>query len=191
MLFPIIGKILLPVFHVKPAIVTGVLIAALFVLAFSTVDHIENGSIFFAICMAIQVGLALGITLLSTSALILILSRFPEQIPTAFVSFALFVCLLDATFSTSCLSYVPQAMYEASYVTGIAIGPVVGGFLYQSFGFAVPFLVAAAGGLISCCLNWIFIPVQEECSEFVCLPPTLLSNRCHDDQMRMTVRRFP
>ncbi|GIX93306.1 MFS-type transporter SLC18B1 [Caerostris darwini] len=128
---PLYGKLIIvlkPGFLMK----TGMLVSGLCAILFSFLDYAPPGTPFIALSIVIRGVDALGASAFLTASYTTIGCELPDVIGRA------------------------MSIVETAFSVGLAIGPVIGGILYELGGFSLPFLVVGvlllSGTIVNCFL---------------------------------------
>ena len=107
------------------------------VLLFAFVDKIETWPSFLGLCLAIRLVQGFATAVNKVAAYSIIVGAMPES------------------------TGITNGALQASIVGGYALGPVLGGFLYDSNGFALPFYVGAGLQLVNALILLFVLPSNE------------------------------
>ncbi|XP_052085589.1 MFS-type transporter SLC18B1-like isoform X2 [Mytilus californianus] len=133
---PVSGK-LLPLMGLKFMYIGGLFIAAGCTVLFGILTYIDTGSdniTFIIYCFLLRIILAIGCCGLQTASFALVAKEFPDSVAT--------VC----------------GITEVFVGVGFMSGPAIGGFLYGSGGFIMPFAVVGAIMFLCVPFNFWLIP---------------------------------
>ncbi|XP_030054327.1 MFS-type transporter SLC18B1 [Microcaecilia unicolor] len=112
--------------------VTGMFVSGCATIIFGMLDKAPKGPIFIALCFIVRSVDAIGFGAAMTASFSILAKTFPNNVATVLGSLEIFTGL------------------------GLVLGPPVGGFLYQSFGYEIPFIAVGCVVLLMVPLNiWI------------------------------------
>ncbi|XP_055930533.1 MFS-type transporter SLC18B1-like [Argiope bruennichi] len=143
---PIYGKIIIvlkPGFLMK----TGMLVSGICVILFSFLDYAPPGVPFIALSILVRGVDALGASAFLTASYTTLGCELPDVIGRA------------------------MSIVETAFSVGLAIGPVIGGMLYEVGGFSLPFLVVGALLLTGTVVNMFLFTDSDD------VPPQSISVR--------------
>uniref|UniRef100_A0A452VJH0 Solute carrier family 18 member B1 n=1 Tax=Ursus maritimus TaxID=29073 RepID=A0A452VJH0_URSMA len=103
-------------------------------LEFLVLDQVPEGPIFIAMCFLVRVADAVSFAAAITASFSILVKAFPNNVATVLGSLEIFSGL------------------------GLVLGPPLGGFLYQSFGYEVPFIFLGCIVLLMVPLNMYILP---------------------------------
>ncbi|XP_053143687.1 MFS-type transporter SLC18B1 isoform X2 [Hemicordylus capensis] len=132
----IMGQFLVQI-GAKFMFVTGMFISGCVTILFGMLDRAPDGPIFIALCFLVRTVDAIGFAAAMTASFSILAKAFPNNIATVLGSLEIFTGL------------------------GLVLGPPLGGFLYQSFGYEVPFIVLGCLVLLLVPLNMCLIPKYD------------------------------
>ncbi|CAC5370097.1 unnamed protein product [Mytilus coruscus] len=135
---PVSGK-LLPLMGLKFMYIGGLFIAAGCTVLFGTLTYIDTSSeniTFIIYCFLLRIILAIGCCGLQTASFALVAKEFPDSVATVF------------------------GITEVFVGVGFMSGPAIGGFLYGSGGFIMPFSVVGAIMFLCVPFNFWLIPAD-------------------------------
>ncbi|XP_021568304.1 MFS-type transporter SLC18B1 [Carlito syrichta] len=114
--------------------VAGMFVSGGVTILFGILDQVPEGPIFIAMCFLVRVMDAVSFAAALTASSSILAKAFPNNVATVLGSLETFSGL------------------------GLILGPPVGGFLYQSFGYEVPFIVLGCIVLLLVPLNMYILP---------------------------------
>ncbi|KAM6180643.1 MFS-type transporter SLC18B1 [Erethizon dorsatum] len=117
--------------------IAGMFISGGVTVIFGVMDQLPDGPIFIAMCFLVRVIDAVGFGAAITASSSILTKAFPNNVATVLGSLEVFSGL------------------------GLVIGPPLGGFLYQSFGYEVPFISLGCIVLLMIPLNICILPSYE------------------------------
>ncbi|XP_062981780.1 MFS-type transporter SLC18B1 [Elgaria multicarinata webbii] len=129
----IMGKYLVQI-GAKFMFVSGMFVSGCATILFGILDKAPNGAIFIGMCFLVRAVDAIGFAAAMTASFSILAKAFPNNIATVLGSLEIFTGL------------------------GLVLGPPIGGFLYQSFGYEVPFIVLGCVVLLLVPLNMYLLP---------------------------------
>ncbi|XP_053237914.1 MFS-type transporter SLC18B1 isoform X1 [Podarcis raffonei] len=132
----IMGKYLVQI-GAKFMFVAGMFISGVATILFGMLDRAPDGPIFIGLCFVVRAMDAIGFAAAITASFSILAKAFPNNIATVMGSLEIFTGL------------------------GLVLGPPLGGFLYQSFGYEVPFIVLGCLVLILVPLNMFLLPKYD------------------------------
>nr|XP_060609371.1 MFS-type transporter SLC18B1 [Anolis sagrei ordinatus] len=132
----IMGKYLVQI-GAKFMFVTGMLVSGIVTILFGLLDKAPDGPMFIGLCFLVRAVDAIGFAASITASFSIIAKAFPNNIATVMGSLEIFTGL------------------------GLVLGPPIGGFLYQSFGYEVPFIVLGSLVLLMVPLNMYLLPKYD------------------------------
>nr|XP_033794863.1 MFS-type transporter SLC18B1 isoform X2 [Geotrypetes seraphini] len=147
----ILGKYLVHI-GAKFMFVTGMFVCGSATIIFGMLNKAPNGPIFIALCFIVRSVDAIGFGAAMTASFSILAKTFPNNVATVLGSLEIFTGL------------------------GLVLGPPVGGFLYQSFGYETPFIAVGCVVLMLVPLNiWILprydtFPGKESFWKLITLP---------------------
>ncbi|KAB1275291.1 MFS-type transporter SLC18B1 [Camelus dromedarius] len=106
-------------------------------LFFSVLDQVPEGPVFIAMCFLVRITDAVSFSAAITASSSILAKAFPNNVATVLGSLEIFSGL------------------------GLVLGPPLGGFLYQSFGYEVPFIFLGCVVLLMVPLNMCILPNYE------------------------------
>nr|XP_061799028.1 MFS-type transporter SLC18B1-like [Nerophis lumbriciformis] len=118
----------------KLMLITGLFVSSGCTILFGLLDRVPAGPVFIALCIIVRSVDAVGFAAAMTSSFALSAKVFPNNVATVLGSLEVFTGL------------------------GLILGPPVGGWFYQSFGYEVPFMVLGCFLLIMVPLNIYILP---------------------------------
>ncbi|XP_069344323.1 MFS-type transporter SLC18B1 [Eulemur rufifrons] len=117
--------------------VAGMFVSGGVTILFGILDQVPEGPIFIAMCFLVRVMDAISFAAAITASSSILAKAFPNNVATVLGSLEIFSGL------------------------GLILGPPVGGFLYQSFGYEVPFIFLGCIVLLMVPLNMYILPNYE------------------------------
>ncbi|KAM4694615.1 MFS-type transporter SLC18B1 [Discoglossus pictus] len=114
--------------------VTGMFVSGCATILFGLLDKAPDGPIFIVLCFIVRSVDAIGFGAAMTASFSILAKAFPKNIATALGSLEIFSGL------------------------GLVLGPPIGGFLYQSFGYEIPFIAVGCIVLLMVPLNMFILP---------------------------------
>ncbi|XP_070698605.1 MFS-type transporter SLC18B1 [Pempheris klunzingeri] len=132
----ILGKYIVQI-GAKFMLVAGLFVSSVCTILFGLLDRLPAGASFIALCFVVRSIDALGFAAAMTSSFAMTAKIFPNNVATVMGSLEIFTGL------------------------GLILGPPVGGWLYQSFGYEVPFLLLGCLLLIMVPFNIYVLPSFE------------------------------
>ncbi|XP_064412168.1 MFS-type transporter SLC18B1 isoform X1 [Latimeria chalumnae] len=118
----------------KFMLVSGMFISGGCTILFGLLDRAPNGTIFILMCFLVRSLDAVGFAAATTASFSILAKAFPNNIATMLGGVEVFTGL------------------------GLVAGPPIGGFLYQTFGYEVPFFALGCLLLITVPLNMVILP---------------------------------
>ncbi|NXD06421.1 S18B1 protein, partial [Nothocercus nigrocapillus] len=109
--------------------VAGMFVSGCVTILFGMLDKVPNGPLFITLCFLVRAMDAISFAAAMTASFSILAKAFPSNIATVMGSLEIFTGL------------------------GLVLGPPLGGFLYQSFGYEVPFITLG-------CLVLVLVPVN-------------------------------
>ncbi|XP_039734976.1 MFS-type transporter SLC18B1 [Pteropus medius] len=132
----VFGKYLVRI-GAKFMFVAGVFVSGGVTVLFGVLDQVPEGLIFVAMCFLVRVADAISFAAAITASVAILTKTFPNNVATVLGSLETFSGL------------------------GLVLGPPIGGFLYQSFGYEVPFILLGCIILLTVPLNMCILPDYE------------------------------
>ncbi|CAM2111747.1 unnamed protein product [Caretta caretta] len=129
----IVGNYLVQI-GAKFMFVAGMFVSGCVTILFGLLDRAPDGPVFIGLCFLVRAMDAMGFAAAVTASFSILAKAFPNNIATVM----------------GCL--------ETFTGLGLVLGPPIGGFLYQSFGYEVPFIVLGCVVLILVPLNMYLLP---------------------------------
>ncbi|XP_012693506.2 MFS-type transporter SLC18B1 isoform X2 [Clupea harengus] len=130
-LFVLVGSLLLGKYIVqigaKTMIILGIFVSAVCTILFGLLDRAAAGTQFIVLCFVIRSVNAVGFAAAMTASFAILAKVFPNNIATVLGFMEIFTGL------------------------GLILGPPIGGWLYQAFGYEIPFIVLG-------CLLFLMVP---------------------------------
>ncbi|KAM7137157.1 MFS-type transporter SLC18B1 [Molossus nigricans] len=130
------GKYLVQI-GAKFMFVAGMFVSGGVTILFGVLDQVPAGPVFIAMCFLVRIGDALSFAAAITASFSILATAFPNNVATVLGSLEIFSGL------------------------GLVLGPPLGGFLYQSFGYEVPFIFLGCIILLMVPLNMYILPNYE------------------------------
>ncbi|XP_027489832.1 MFS-type transporter SLC18B1 isoform X1 [Corapipo altera] len=109
--------------------VAGIFVSGCVTILFGMLDKVPSGPMFIGFCFLVRAIDAIGFAAAMTASFSILAKAFPTNIATVLGSLEIFSGL------------------------GLVLGPPLGGFLYQSFGYEVPFITLG-------CIVLVFVPMN-------------------------------
>ncbi|CAM5101152.1 unnamed protein product [Eretmochelys imbricata] len=132
----IVGNYLVQI-GAKFMFVAGMFVSGCVTILFGLLDRAPDGPVFIGLCFLVRAMDAIGFAAAATASFSVLAKAFPNNIATVMGSLEIFTGL------------------------GLVLGPPVGGFLYQSFGYEIPFIVLGCLVLILVPLNVYLLPKYD------------------------------
>ncbi|XP_053317341.1 MFS-type transporter SLC18B1 isoform X2 [Spea bombifrons] len=132
----VLGKYLVQI-GAKFMLVSGMFISGCTTILFGLLDEVADGTLFTVMCFLVRSVDAIGFGAAMTASFSILAKAFPNNIATAMGSLEIFTGL------------------------GLVLGPPVGGILYQSFGYKIPFIALGCLILLLVPLNYIILPSYD------------------------------
>ncbi|NWY63098.1 S18B1 protein, partial [Chionis minor] len=117
--------------------VSGMFVSGCVTILFGMLDKVPSGPVFIALCFLVRAMDAVGFAAAMTASFSILAKAFPNNIATVLGSLEIFTGL------------------------GLVLGPPIGGFLYQSFGYEVPFIALGCIVLILVPVNMYLLPKYD------------------------------
>ncbi|XP_014795288.1 PREDICTED: MFS-type transporter SLC18B1 [Calidris pugnax] len=114
--------------------VSGMFVSGCVTILFGMLDKVPSGPIFISLCFLVRAMDAVGFAAAMTASFSILAKAFPSNIATVLGSLEIFTGL------------------------GLVLGPPLGGFLYQSFGYEVPFITLGCVVLVLVPVNMCILP---------------------------------
>nr|XP_047931660.1 MFS-type transporter SLC18B1 isoform X2 [Anser cygnoides] len=136
--------------------VAGMFVSGCVTILFGILDKVPSGPMFIGFCFLVRAMDAIGFTAAMTASFSILAKAFPNNIATVMGSLEIFTGL------------------------GLVLGPPLGGFLYQSFGYEVPFITLGCVVLVLVPVNMCMLPKydstpsKESFWKLILLPKVLL-----------------
>lgn len=118
--------------------VSGMFVSGGVTIIFGLLDQVPDGPIFIAMCFLVRITDAISFSAVITASFSILAKAFPNHVATVLGSLEVFSGL------------------------GLVLGPPLGGFLYQSFGYEVPFILLGCIILLMVPLTMYILPSYEE-----------------------------
>ncbi|XP_077208691.1 MFS-type transporter SLC18B1 isoform X2 [Paroedura picta] len=132
----IMGKYIVQI-GAKFMFISGMFVSGCVTILFGLLDRAPDGPIFIGLCFLVRSIDAVGFAAAMTASFSILAKTFPNNIATILGSLEIFTGL------------------------GLVLGPPIGGFLYQSFGYEVPFIVLGCIVLLMVPLNIYLLPSYD------------------------------
>ncbi|XP_059970987.1 MFS-type transporter SLC18B1 isoform X1 [Mesoplodon densirostris] len=132
----VFGKYLLHI-GAKFMFVAGMFVSGGVTVLFGVLDQVPEGPVFIAMCFLVRITDAISFAAAITASSSILAKAFPNNVATVMGSLETFSGL------------------------GLVLGPPLGGFLYQSFGYEVPFILLGCIVLLMVPLNMCILPNYE------------------------------
>ncbi|XP_029452441.1 MFS-type transporter SLC18B1 isoform X2 [Rhinatrema bivittatum] len=132
----ILGKYLVQI-GAKFMFVAGMFVSGVATILFGMLDKAPEGPAFIVLCFVVRSVDAMGFGASTTASFSILAKTFPNNVATVLGILEIFTGL------------------------GIVLGPPLGGFLYQSFGYEVPFLAVGCLVLLMVPLNTLILPRHD------------------------------
>ncbi|XP_044145893.1 MFS-type transporter SLC18B1-like [Bufo gargarizans] len=133
----ILGKYIVQI-GAKFMFVAGLTISGVATILFGLLDKAPDGAIFIALCLILRCVDAVGFGASITASSSILAKAFPNNIATVFGSLEIFTGL------------------------GLVLGPPVGGILFQTFGYEVPFITIGCFLLLIVPVNIFVLPTYDD-----------------------------
>ncbi|XP_016049039.1 MFS-type transporter SLC18B1 isoform X2 [Erinaceus europaeus] len=117
--------------------VAGMFVSGGVTILFGVLDQVPDGPVFIAMCFLLRIADAISFSAAITASFSILAKTFPNNVATVLGSLETFSGL------------------------GLVLGPPLGGFLYQSFGYEVPFIILGCIVLLMVPLNMYILPNYE------------------------------
>ncbi|OXB72560.1 UNVERIFIED_CONTAM: hypothetical protein H355_000234 [Colinus virginianus] len=117
--------------------VAGMFVSGCVTILFGMLDKVPNGPMFIGMCFLVRAMDAIGFAAAMTASFSILAKAFPNSIATVLGSLEIFTGL------------------------GLVLGPPLGGFLYQSFGYEVPFITLGCVVLVLVPVNMCLLPKYD------------------------------
>ncbi|XP_055455368.1 MFS-type transporter SLC18B1 isoform X2 [Psammomys obesus] len=121
----------------KFMLISGMFISGGVIILFGVLDQLPKGPIFIVMCFLVRIVDAIGFGAAITASSSILAKAFPNNVATVMGSLEFFSGL------------------------GLIAGPPLGGFLYESFGYEVPFILLGCIVLLLIPLNLCILPSYE------------------------------
>ncbi|CAB1335535.1 unnamed protein product [Coregonus sp. 'balchen'] len=118
----------------KFMLISGLFVSSVCTILFGLLDRVPDGATFIALCFIIRSVDAVGFSAAMTSSFAVSTKVFPNNIATVLGSLEMFAGL------------------------GLILGPPIGGWLYQSFGYKVPFMALGCFLILMVPFNMYILP---------------------------------
>ncbi|KAL8186536.1 UNVERIFIED_CONTAM: hypothetical protein K2H54_073584 [Gekko kuhli] len=132
----IVGKYLVQI-GAKFMLVSGMFASGCVTILFGLLDRAPDGPVFIGLCFLVRGMDAVGFSAAMTASFSILAKTFPNNIATVLGSLEIFTGL------------------------GLVLGPPIGGFLYQTFGYEIPFIVLGCVVLTMVPLNLYLLPSYD------------------------------
>ncbi|XP_067149801.1 MFS-type transporter SLC18B1 isoform X1 [Apteryx mantelli] len=136
--------------------VAGMFVSGCVTILFGMLDKVPSGTVFISLCFLVRAMDAMGFAAAMTASFSILAKAFPNNIATVMGSLEIFTGL------------------------GLVLGPPLGGFLYQSFGYEIPFITLGCLVLVLVPVNMCLlpkydsIPSKDSFWKLILLPKVLL-----------------
>ncbi|NXC48463.1 S18B1 protein, partial [Penelope pileata] len=136
--------------------VAGMFVSGCVTILFGMLDKVPSGPVFIGFCFLVRAVDAIGFEAAMTASFSILAKAFPNNIATVIGSLEIFTGL------------------------GLVLGPPLGGFLYQSFGYEIPFVTLGCVVLalvpVNMCIlpKYDSIPSKESFWKLILLPKILV-----------------
>ncbi|XP_053769588.1 MFS-type transporter SLC18B1 isoform X2 [Desmodus rotundus] len=117
--------------------VAGMFVSGGVTVLFGVLDQVPEGPVYIALCFLVRITDAISFAAAITASFSILTKTFPNNVATVLGSLEIFSGL------------------------GLVLGPPLGGFLYQSFGYEVPFISLGCIILLMVPLNMYILPNYE------------------------------
>lgn len=117
--------------------VAGMFVSGGVTILFGVLDQVPDRSTFIALCFVVRIADAISFSAAITASFSILAKAFPNNVATVMGILELFSGL------------------------GLVLGPPIGGFLYQSFGYEVPFIALGCVVLLMVPINICILPNYE------------------------------
>ncbi|NXX90498.1 S18B1 protein, partial [Centropus bengalensis] len=117
--------------------VAGMFVSGCVTILFGVLDMVPSGPLFIGLCFLVRAMDAIGFAAAITASFSILAMAFPNNIATVLGSLEIFAGL------------------------GLVLGPPLGGFLYQSFGYEVPFITLGCIVLVLVPVNMCILPTYD------------------------------
>ncbi|XP_065536924.1 MFS-type transporter SLC18B1 isoform X4 [Lathamus discolor] len=134
----------------------GMFVSGCVTILFGMLDKVPSGPMFIGLCFLVRAMDAVGFAAAMTASFSILAKAFPNNIATVLGSLEIFTGL------------------------GLVLGPPLGGFLYQSFGYEVPFITVGCVVLVLVPVNMCVlskydsVPSKDSFWKLILLPKVLL-----------------
>ncbi|XP_047467683.1 MFS-type transporter SLC18B1 [Mugil cephalus] len=132
----VLGKYIVQI-GAKFMLITGLFVSSGCTILFGLLDRVPEGPVFITLCFIVRSIDAVGFAGAMTSSFALTAKIFPDNVATVLGSLEIFTGL------------------------GLILGPPVGGWFYQSFGYEVPFMLLGCLLLLMVPFNFYVLPSIE------------------------------
>ncbi|KAK6304733.1 hypothetical protein J4Q44_G00253190 [Coregonus suidteri] len=129
----VMGKYIVQI-GAKFMLISGLFVSSVCTILFGLLDRVPDGATFIALCFIIRSVDAVGFSAAMTSSFAVSTKVFPNNIATVLGSLEMFTGL------------------------GLILGPPIGGWLYQSFGYKVPFMALGCFLILMVPFNMYILP---------------------------------
>ncbi|NXE49003.1 S18B1 protein, partial [Casuarius casuarius] len=136
--------------------VAGMFVSGCVTILFGMLDKVPSGTVFISLCFLVRAMDAISFAAAMTASFSSLAKAFPSNIATVMGSLEIFTGL------------------------GLVLGPPLGGFLYQSFGYEIPFITLGSLVLVLVPVNMCLlpkydsIPSKDSFWKLILLPKVLL-----------------
>ncbi|KAK3578255.1 hypothetical protein CHS0354_011578 [Potamilus streckersoni] len=136
---PVIGK-LMPKLGSRFVFLSGLFMTGGCTVLFGFLHYVpvdDGGTVFITLSFIIRIVLAIGCTAQQTASILMIMKFFPDNMMTVFGMGEIFVGI------------------------GMVSGPAIGGFLYASGGFMLPFALIGGLAVVTLPISWLTLPRDD------------------------------
>uniref|UniRef100_A0A8C9ETT1 Solute carrier family 18 member B1 n=1 Tax=Pavo cristatus TaxID=9049 RepID=A0A8C9ETT1_PAVCR len=117
--------------------VSGMFVSGCVTILFGMLDKVPSGAMFIGLCFLVRAMDAISFAAAMTASFAILAKAFPNNIATVLGSLEIFTGL------------------------GLVLGPPLGGFLYQSFGYEIPFVTVGCVVLVLVPVNMCLLPKYD------------------------------
>ncbi|XP_053383010.1 MFS-type transporter SLC18B1-like isoform X3 [Mercenaria mercenaria] len=146
---PFYGRLLSKGFSCRSLLAFGLLVCGGCTITFGMLTLIDTTSLFVLLCFLVRILLAVACTILSNTGLVLLVQYFPNNVATLF------------------------GIGEVFTGIGLVAGPALGGVLYTTGGYILPFAALGSIAILALPFFWIFVPQQKATVAWTVLDATL------------------
>uniref|UniRef100_A0A8C5SFZ0 Major facilitator superfamily (MFS) profile domain-containing protein n=1 Tax=Laticauda laticaudata TaxID=8630 RepID=A0A8C5SFZ0_LATLA len=123
--------------------IAGMFISGCVTILFGFLHRAPDGPIFIGLCFLVRGMDAIGFAAAATASFSILINAFPQNVATV------------------------MGILEVFTGLGLVLGPPIGGFLYQSFGYEVPFIALGSVMLCMVPLNMVILPNYSRWSQYL------------------------